>query len=61
MKGWRKGAKAMNILSKVLMCICAGALVAGCSSAPYRTGKGNDHEVVYRPASGEEQEVGRDP
>jgi hypothetical protein len=37
----------------MLVGVCAGALIAGCGSAPYRTGKGNDHEVMYRPANQE--------
>jgi len=47
----------MKIFSKALLCACAGALIAGCSSAPYRTGKGNDHQVSYRPANVEERRV----
>jgi len=47
----------MKIFSKVLMCACAGALIAGCSSAPYRSGKGNDHQVTYRPANVEQHKV----
>src|SRR5262245_61795461 len=47
----------MKIFSKVLMCACAGALIAGCSSAPYRSGKGNDHQVMYRPANVEQRKV----
>lgn len=39
----------MNVFSKVFVCACAGALIAGCNSAPYRSGKGNDHQVMYRP------------
>ena len=44
----------MTAISKVLICVFAGALVAGCNSAPYRSGKGNDHLVMYRPANVEE-------
>lgn len=47
----------MNMLSKVLICACAGALIAGCSSAPHRSGKGNDHLVMYRPSNVEEPRV----
>jgi hypothetical protein len=43
----------MTALSKVLVCVFAGALIAGCSSGGYRSGKGNDHLVMYRD-SGEE-------
>jgi hypothetical protein len=39
----------MSTFSRVLLCAVMGALIAGCGSAPYRAGKGNDHEVVYRP------------
>ena len=38
----------MTTFSKVLVCVCAGALIAGCSSGGYRSGKGNDHLVLYR-------------
>ena len=48
-----KGVMAMTVFSKVLVCVFAGALIAGCSSGPYRSGKGNDHLVMYRD-SGEE-------
>jgi hypothetical protein len=44
----------MSILPKVLVSVFAGALIAGCNSAPYRSGKGNDHLVMYRPANVEE-------
>jgi hypothetical protein len=47
----------MNIFSRVAICACAGALIAGCGSAPYRSGKGNDHQVMYRPHGVEEQRV----
>jgi hypothetical protein len=47
----------MNIFSKVFVCACAGALIAGCGSAPYRSGKGNDHLVMYRPANVERPKV----
>ena len=47
----------MNIFSKMALCACAGALIAGCGSAPYRSGKGNDHQVMYRPHGVEEQRV----
>jgi hypothetical protein len=43
----------MTVFSKLLVCVFAGALIAGCSSAGYRSGKGNDHLVLYRD-SGEE-------
>jgi hypothetical protein len=49
-----KGVTAMTVFSKVLVCVFAGALIAGCNSAPYRSGKGNDHLVMYRPANVEE-------
>jgi hypothetical protein len=41
----------MSVFSRVLVCACVGALIAGCGSAPYRSGKGNDHLVQYRPAN----------
>jgi hypothetical protein len=41
----------MTVISKVLVCVFAGALIAGCGSAPYRSGKGNDHLVQYRPGN----------
>lgn len=44
----------MTVLSKVLVSVFAVALIAGCSSAGYRSGKGNDHLVLYRD-SGEER------
>ena len=44
----------MTVFSKVLLCVFAGALIAGCSSGGHRSGKGNDHLVLYRD-SGEEQ------
>ena len=44
----------MSILPKLLVGVFAGALIAGCNSAPYRSGKGNDHLVMYRPANVEE-------
>ena len=46
----------MNVLPKMLVCAFAGALIAGCGSAPYRSGKGNDHLVMYRPANVEQTE-----
>ena len=46
----------MTVLPKVLICVFAGALIAGCGSAPYRSGKGNDHLVMYRPSNVEETE-----
>jgi hypothetical protein len=48
-----KGVKAMGLFSRMLVCVCARALIAGCGSAPYRSGKGNDHEVIYRPVNQE--------
>lgn len=45
----------MTVFSKMLVCVLAGALIAGCGSAGYRSGKGNDHLVMYRD-SGEERE-----
>jgi hypothetical protein len=53
----REGVKAMKIFSKALVVACAGALIAGCTSAPYRSGKGNDHQAMYRPHGVEEQRV----
>ena len=50
----------MNIFSTALVCACAGALIAGCSSGPYRSGKGSDHEVVYRPINASEPRVERE-
>lgn len=47
----------MNMFSKMLICACAGALLAGCGSAPYRSGKGNDHLVMYRPSNAEQPKV----
>ena len=44
----------MSVISRVLVCACVGALIAGCGSAPYRSGKGNDHLVQYRPANVED-------
>jgi len=41
----------------MLICVCTGALIAGCGSAPYRSGKGNDHLVMYRPANVEPANV----
>ena len=47
----------MSTFSRVLLCAVAGALIAGCGSAPYRSGKGNDHLVMYRPANVEQRKV----
>ena len=47
----------MNIFSTVVACACAGALIAGCGSGPYRMGKGNDHQVAYRPHGVEQEKV----
>jgi len=47
----------MNIFARGLVCACAAALIAGCGSAPYRSGKGDDHQVAYRPANVEDQTV----
>lgn len=47
----------MNMFSKMLICACAGALIAGCGSAPYRSGKGNDHLIMYRPGNVEERKA----
>jgi hypothetical protein len=52
-----KGVTAMTVFSKTLVCVLAGALIAGCSSGPYRSGKGNDHLVMYRPANVEPQKT----
>jgi hypothetical protein len=46
----------MTVISRVLVCVFAGALIAGCGSAPYRSGKGNDHLVQYRPGNVEHTE-----
>lgn len=46
----------MTVFSKVLVCVFASALIAGCGSAPYRSGKGNDHLIQYRPANVEHTE-----
>jgi hypothetical protein len=54
---WREGVKAMTVFSRMLVCVLAGAVIAGCNSAPYRSGKGNDHLVMYRPANVEETKV----
>jgi len=47
----------MTVFSRMLVCVFAGALIAGCGSAPYRAGKGNDHEIAYRPADVQERKV----
>lgn len=47
----------MTVFSRILVCVLAGGLIAGCGSAPYRAGKGDDHQVVYRPASVPEREL----
>lgn len=47
----------MTVFSRTLICAFAGALIAGCGSAPYRSGKGNDHLPMYRPANVEETRV----
>jgi hypothetical protein len=47
----------MNIFPKMLVCVLAGALIAGCGSAPYRSGKGSDHEVTYRPINEQQQKM----
>lgn len=46
----------MTVFSKVMVCVFSAALIAGCGSAPYRSGKGNDHLVQYRPANVEDTE-----
>lgn len=47
----------MGTTSRVILCALVGALIAGCGTAPYRSGKSsNDHEVVYRPGLNKEQE-----
>ena len=38
---------SMGKFSYALILPIAAALIAGCSSAPNRYGKGNDHEVVH--------------
>jgi hypothetical protein len=38
----------MKILSTMVVGVLAGALIAGCGSAPIRTGKANDHVISYR-------------
>jgi hypothetical protein len=57
LEGFGEGVKAMNMFAKLLICASAGALVAGCGSAPYRSGKGNDHLIMYRPANVEQRKV----
>jgi hypothetical protein len=52
-----KGVRAMTVFSRVLVCVFAGALIAACGSAPYRSGKGNDHLIMYRPGNVEETRV----
>ena len=47
----------MRVFSRLLVCAVAGALIAGCGTASYRAGKGNDHEAVNRPANQERQVV----
>jgi hypothetical protein len=47
----------MNIFATGLLCACSAALIAGCGSAPYRSGKGDDHQVTYRPANVDDQRV----
>ena len=47
----------MNVFSKVVLGAAAAALVAGCGSAPQRSGKGNDHLVMYRSSDGQERKV----
>jgi hypothetical protein len=44
----------MTVFSRILVCVCTGALIAGCGSAPYRSGKGNDHLAMYRPGNVED-------
>src|SRR5262249_11469829 len=53
----RQGSDAMKVLSRVILCGLAAALIAGCGSAPYRSGKGNDHLSMYRPANVQEPKV----
>lgn len=43
----------MTGFSRILVCMFAGALIAGCSNAGYRSGKGNDHLVQYRASDDE--------
>jgi hypothetical protein len=38
----------MKILSTMVVGVLAGALIAGCGTAPTRTGRANDHVVAYR-------------
>ncbi len=47
----------MKIFSIALASACAGLLVAGCGSATHRSGKGNDHQVMYRPHGVEQTRV----
>lgn len=48
----------MKIFSILLAGACVGALVTGCGgAAPYRSGKGNDHLVMYRPHGVEQSRV----
>jgi hypothetical protein len=49
----------MTVFSRMLVCVFAGALIAGCGSGPYRSGKGNDHLVMYRPANVEDSKPAR--
>jgi hypothetical protein len=38
----------MKVFSTMLACVLAGILIAGCGTAPTRTGKANDHVIAYR-------------
>ena len=47
----------MTVFSKILVCVAAGALIAGCSSDGHRSGKGNDHLVLYRDGGDEQKQT----
>src|SRR5215510_12034966 len=49
--------EAMRVFSKFVLAATAAALVAGCGIAPHRSGKGNDHLVMYRSSDGRERKV----
>ena len=50
----------MKILSTMVVGVLAGALIAGCGTAPTRTGKSNDHVVAYRTQNAEPTRVVRE-
>ncbi|HET6621017.1 MAG TPA: hypothetical protein VFG64_13865 [Dongiaceae bacterium] len=49
------------MFSRMVICACAGVLLAGCGSAPYRSGKGNDHLIMYRSDAEQPKVVEHDP